>query len=207
MDAPTKLKKDECPRIMPENELDTQSTPRAIHELVLRLREFQENPQEIQRQYPWADRFVCGIPLASWQRQLKWSDAMQIDFIDSIWHGLDLGGSYMVNGWYNMRETPNGFVMDPLSDIVIDGQQRLMSIQRYYLNEIPVKAKNGDPLYYADLPRYEQLRFLNSTFTRSVVHSHDEAVLRAAYDKRNFSGVPHTEDERALPNFETDMSM
>ena len=180
-------------RVMPDPSTVARVSPRSIGELMRSLDEYIKNEEEVRRMYPWADRFVCGMPLASWQRQAVWSEAQQIRFIDSIWRKLDLG-SYMVNAWW---ETDNE-VMAPLSDIVIDGQQRLTAIERYVKGEIPAVAKDGCFVFFHELEPHEQMGFKNRIFARAEMETKDEAVLREAHDLREFGGVAHTEDQRAV---------
>lgn len=181
-------------RIMPDPVIVARTAPRSIGELMNKVREFNENPDKVKATYPWADRFVCGMPLASWQRQPVWSEEQQIKFINSIWQRLDLG-SYLVNSWWKMEKDES---MAPLSDIVIDGQQRLTSIERYLNGEIPAVANDGCFVFFHELPENEKRGFGNRVFARAEIESADENLLREAHDIREFGGVAHTDDQRAV---------
>lgn len=183
-------------RFMPTLRHMTHTSPRTVGELLSRLQVFQEDPSAVQHKYPWATRFVCGVPLAPWQRPIVWNDAMQSRFIDALWRNVDVG-SYMVNAWWEM--VGDNSQMAYLSDIVLDGQQRLTSLERYFLDEIPATAADGSRMLWSQISVLDRRFFQNCLFSRTEINTHDELVLREAYDIRAFSGVRHTEDQRALP--------
>ena len=66
-------------------------SPCAIAVLRMGLERFLADEAEIRAEYPWADRFVMGMPLAPWQRELKWDEAQSRRFITSAWTGIPLG--------------------------------------------------------------------------------------------------------------------
>lgn len=181
-------------KIMPVAKLPSTTNPRSLGVLYASAMEFLEDPIECRKKYPWADRFVCGMPLAPWQRQVVWDDAMQTRFVDSIWAGVDTG-SYMVNAWWKMENESK--TMAYLSDIVIDGQQRLTSLEKFFTDQLPATTANGVHVLWSEIPKEEQRYFKNRTFARTEVTSNDENVLREAYDLRSFTGVRHTPDQRA----------
>lgn len=185
------------PRRMPSPEFTTTTSPRSVGELYNGAMSFKKDPEAIAKQYPWADRFVCGMPLAPWQRPVVWNDQMQKKFIDALWMNVDTG-SYMVNAWWELVDK-NSHVMAYLSDVVIDGQQRLTSIERYLNDEIPADSADGTPLLWSEITRFDQLAFKNKLFPRTEISTNDETWLREAYDIRAFAGIRHTEDQRALP--------
>lgn len=180
--------------VMPKPTFDSRVQSISIAELLCSLNEYTED--DLRDRYPWASNFVCGMPLAEWQRPVVWDTEKQQKFIDSIWRGVDLG-SYMVNAWWHVVDNKGSTA--PLSDIVLDGQQRLTSIENYVSNKFACQAADGNMLYYKDLPKVDITRFKSTRFARASVHSDNEMLLREAYDLRNFTGVAHTDDQRALP--------
>lgn len=186
----------ESARLMPISRMMTHTSPRTVQGLFMSLEKFQTNPDAVRNRYPWATRFVCGMPLAPWQRPVVWDDDMQSRFIDSIWRYVDTG-SYMVNAWWNLV---NGDTqMAYLSDIVLDGQQRLTSIERYFKDEIPATAADGRKLLWSQISALDHRIFHNCVFPRTEINTNDEMLLRECYDIRAFSGVRHTPDQRAIP--------
>ncbi|MBU2760300.1 DUF262 domain-containing protein [Acidithiobacillus sulfurivorans] len=182
---------------MPIQKLNTHISPRSLSELYNGVVKFHRDPSKLAKMYPWADRFVCGMPLAPWQRPVVWDDEMQSRFVDSVWAGVDTG-SYMVNEWYEFVD--DNIEMLYLSGIVIDGQQRLTSVERYFKNEIPATAVDGSKLLWSEITILDQRSFGNKLFPRTEIHTNDEATLREAYDMRAFGGVRHAEDQRAVQN-------
>lgn len=182
--------------LMPYPKLSVNTSPRTLGELYEGALAFRKDMSNLEQRYPWADRFVCGMPLAPWQRPVVWNEAMQRRFIDALWARVDTG-SYMVNEWVEL--TGRGEEMCYLSDIVIDGQQRLTSLERYFNDEIPATALDGRLLLFSEITKGDRRFFKNRVFPRASIITNDEQVLREAYDMRAFGGVRHTETQRALP--------
>lgn len=195
MHESNKLQQSDRFQLMPKPKLSVHTAPRTLYELHNGVLAFRKNPSSVEQAYPWADRFVCGMPLAPWQRPVVWNDNMQSRFIDAIWAGVDTG-SYMVNAWVDF--IGYGQELRYLSDIVIDGQQRLTSIERYFNNEIPATAIDGRMLLFSEIYESDRRFFKNRIFPRAIIITNDELVLREAYDMRAFGGVQHTEDQRAV---------
>jgi uncharacterized protein with ParB-like and HNH nuclease domain len=138
--------------------------------------------------YPWATKFMGRFPLPTFQRDPCWTTKQDIAFVSSAWLGFDIG-SYMINA--RQGESQRG-IMAPLSDILIDGQQRINAFSRYTNNEFKMFG-----YYWGQLNRNEQRRFLETTFNRKVVDSNNERVLRETYNRLNFAGTRHLESEKA----------
>jgi hypothetical protein len=138
-----------------------------------------------------ADRQVLGYGLPSWQRDQVWSTEQCARFIQSVWQGRPLG-TWMVN--MIDANTPH-----PLDGLILDGQQRLFAIERYFNDEIAIlPAEGGDVLNWSDLTAREQRRFGRSVFAHLEINIHDEVRLQQIYDAHNFGGVPHQAHERAI---------
>jgi hypothetical protein len=121
-----------------------------------------------------------------------------VRFITSIWAGTDLG-SYLVNDTYSFESGPGGKFFRNLSEVLLDGQQRLTALEGYLRGTFAVPDARGVLRRWNDLGKVERRRFCATTFVRSTVRSFDEALLRKAYDLRAFGGTAHTDDERASP--------
>lgn len=171
-------------------------SPRSLYELLMRLDKFNAS-DEVRKQYPWATRFVMGLPLPSWQRDFVWTDQQQSRFIESLWANLDVG-TYLVNDVQGYATSPDGeTVCAMFSDVVLDGQQRLTALQNYVSSQFPVPDAQGIPVYWHELSVVEQRFFSNKTFSRATVSLSDENALRRMYDLRSFGGTPHDESQRA----------
>lgn len=137
-----------------------------------------------------SERFVMGFPVADFQRRFKWTEEQCVKLIENIWleHSI---GSYMIN----VLEGLEGHQYD---GIILDGQQRLMAIQKYISNEFPVKNINGELVFWNDLPLVSQRRFKNAHFPSIEVRVTDRAELVEIYNTFNYGGTPHTEEDRAI---------
>ncbi|XPP93312.1 DUF262 domain-containing protein (plasmid) [Photobacterium leiognathi subsp. mandapamensis] len=131
--------------------------------------------------YPWAARMLGRFPLPSWQRGLVWTEEQNQNFIESVFQGYDLG-SIMVNSW---QEGDNG-VMIPMSDILLDGQQRTNAVIQFTRNAFPYEG-----YYWNDLNRREQRVFLETQIGIKKTRCFDEEILKKVYNHLNFSGVRH----------------
>ena len=132
--------------------------------------------------YDWSERKVCGFPVPNFQRPLKWSVAQQISFIESVWKGYDIGSYMIVKNEYGKQ----------FSGAVIDGQQRLKAIEDYLNDRFEVFGYK-----YSDLDVLDHRDFENIPFPCRVLHVWDEQELRDTYNRLNFGGVAHNDDEKA----------
>lgn len=188
---------------MPNDVLDAKVSNLCVAEVLGRFERFTVDGSEESSFYPWADRFVMGFPLPSWQRPLVWTLEQKVRFIESIWAGVDIG-SYIVNDQYEYIGKGGNKSFRLHSEILLDGQQRLSAIEGYVTNQFPVHDLTGAPRYWANLPRIERRRFSGFHFARANIKSWDENHLRMAYDLRAFGGTAHTEDQRATEQRSTE---
>lgn len=125
--------------------------------------------------------FQYKIP--TFQRELCWTISQEIAFIESIWLDYPIG-NYMVNSIDDIDSD--------LHNLLIDGQQRLNTLQRYFNNEFSVFG-----FYWNELNRLEISRFLNRKFVCLQINETDLPKLKDAYNRLNFSGTPHNENKKA----------
>ena len=190
---------------MPRPGLTAQIAPRTIGALMHELERF--TPARAAAEYPWATRFVMGMPLAPWQREFKW-DAEQVRrFIQSVWSGVHLG-TYVVT---DMDLRPSSPVFDaveylPLSNCVIDGQQRLMALELFLTDQVEVPDASGAMCRWSEIHPIDQKRFGNVIFSRGTLRDLDEESLRSVYDLMNFGGSAHQEHERAVIQQDEDIA-
>jgi hypothetical protein len=134
----------------------------------------------------YTGRRVMGYKLPVWQRPAVWTEDQCMRFIESIWLGVGLG-AFMVNDNQDME----------LSQILLDGQQRLMAIERYWRGEFAVQGDDGIAYYWNDLTEQEQRHFYRIPFPWVETRYNTDDELRAAYDRHNFGGTAHGFDQRA----------
>lgn len=126
---------------------------------------------------------ICGFRLPPFQRPFVWTAEQQVRFIESCWLELDIGRFVVTQD----------LDVDDRDRLIIDGQQRLTTLQRYLDNEFPVFG-----LYWKDLTRGEQRRMDRVNASTLVLSDNlDETFLRELYNRLNFGGTPHQESERA----------
>lgn len=135
----------------------------------------------------WLGRRVLGFKIPEWQRPEVWSEAQCVAFIESVWMGSHIG-AFMVNS-----------VLEPhLDQVLVDGQQRLRALERYWNDEFPLCGDDGRAWYWSDLICDEQAHMDRIHFPWMEVRYGDDAILRDVYNRHNFGGSPHLETERAL---------
>ncbi len=180
--------------VMPRPHFAPVMSPTTISSLMHEFERF--DAAAAQREYPWATRFVMGIPLAPWQREFKWDLGQCQRFVSSIWTGVHLG-SYvlteldLVSGVDHVEHVK-------LSNCVIDGQQRLRALELYLTDQFAVPDASGAPALWSEVGVPDRRRFGNTTFNRGTIRDLDEHALKSLYDRMNFGGTPHEEHERAL---------
>lgn len=135
-----------------------------------------------QSEFPDSKRLM-GFTIPRWQRPLCWSQEQDIRFMESAWLGLPLG-----TFTYNVSHSD-----DSLDNLLVDGQQRMNAIRGYLSNEFPVFG-----FHWAELDIVERRLFKTGVhFPSYMLSTKSEHELIELYNLLNFSGVAHTEDQRA----------
>ena len=132
-------------------------------------------------------RRVMGYPLPTWQRGRDWSDEQMARFITSAYRGVHLG-MYVYN--QSIRNPK-------LNGLLIDGQQRMLTLETYLAGDLAVKGDDGIARTWNELDDEEQRHFLRMTFAFSIVEYHDEQELVDLYNLMAFGGTAHRPDQRA----------
>jgi hypothetical protein len=134
-------------------------------------------------------RSVLGYKLPVWQRPEVWTDDQCIKFLMSIYMGVGLG-TFMVNFSRSMAD-------DDTHMLLLDGQQRLRSIERYWNGELAVPGDDGNSYFWGDLTEREHAHFERINFPWICTGYGTDAELREAYNRHNFGGTEHAADQRA----------
>jgi hypothetical protein len=146
----------------------------------------------------WSNRSVMGLPLPKWQRPYEWTVLQQERFIESIY--LDLyQGVYVINAsdYEGVDGTPVKF-----SKALIDGQQRITTIERYLNDEFKVFGS-----FWSELTKAEKRRFKTSPFHCIEVSIWDENDLRDLSDRLSFGGTAHKDEYRASHGYVNESSL
>ncbi|MFP3632082.1 hypothetical protein SB776_36355, partial [Burkholderia sp. SIMBA_045] len=80
---------------------------------------------------------------------------------------------------------------------LIDGQQRLHSLEEYFLDRLAVTDLQGQPKVWSEIGNGERRRFLSTIFAQSYVSSGDEEALRKTYNLCAMGVMSRTHDQRA----------
>ena len=180
---------------MPQRVLATTVSHYPIDVLVGHWEKYLVDPSSARDRFPWAARFVMGMPVPTWTRGLEWNLGQKSRFISAVWSGADLG-SYLTNDWYEAEI--GGRALAENSEILIDGQQRLHSLEEYFLDRLAVPDAQGQPRIWSELGNGERKRFLSTIFTHVRVSSGDEVALRRTYDLCAQGVVPRSFNQRAI---------
>ena len=180
---------------MPQRVLATTVSHYPIDVLVSHWEKYLVDPSSAREHFPWAARFVMGMPVTTWARGLEWNLGQKSRFISAVWSGGDLG-SYLTNDWYEPESGSRALAEN--SEILIDGQQRLHSLEEYFLDRLAIPDAQGQPRIWSELGNGERKRFLSTIFTHARVSSGDEVALRKTYDLCAQGVVPRSFEQRAL---------
>lgn len=180
---------------MPQRVLTTTISHYPIDVLALHLEKYLADPSSAHDCSPWAARFVMGMPVPTWARGVEWNVGQKSRFISAVWSGSDLG-SYLTNGW--CEPVTVGRALAENSEILIDGQQRLHSLEEYLLDRLAIPDAQGQPRIWSELGNGERKRFLSTIFAHARVSSADETALRKTYDLCAQGVVRRSFDQRAV---------
>lgn len=149
--------------------------------------------------YP-GQQWLMGYAIPPFQRPIVWERERMIRFVESAILGLHLG-TFVFNTApnYEMTKLEDGREVYIKTDQwLIDGQQRLNALDQFFSDAFPVFD-----VYWSNVGKNERRRILSRTpFGAFETQIKDEQALRELYDRLNFGGVAHTEEQRALPDNE-----
>lgn len=131
------------------------------------------------------------------QRPYVWEPWQQREFIISILQGKPIDEMVIIshNSDYKRRDTIN---------YVIDGKQRLLTVQKFARNEFPITV-NGEEYYFKDFDDDLKLYFSSRVdgFVATVYYSYDDNPLTddmkiILFNYYNFSGTQQTEEHKNM---------
>lgn len=132
---------------------------------------------------PTGRRTIMGYVIPDWQRDLVWTEAQMISFMESAWKGIPIG-TYS----YNRGEFGTKY-----DNLLIDGQQRMYALQCYLEDKFPVLGYR-----WSEVTPLDQRMFKTGVhFGCYVTETNDEEFLRNYYNLMNFGGTAHNEGEQA----------
>lgn len=154
---------------------------------------FSENPGKFMLFHEDSE-WVLGYAIPEFQRPIVWDESRMVKFVESAILGMNLG-SYTYNSTMNFDHHTRGADGEEIwlyDKWLIDGQQRLTALEKFWNNEFPVFD-----MYWSEVSEGKRRRFLSTSFSAHETQLMDEDLLRDLYDRMNFGGVEHTPDQRA----------
>ncbi|MCS4088917.1 DUF262 domain-containing protein [Rhizobium sp. BK176] len=161
------------------------------HLRLLKLK-YENDPLSVTR-HSVDQNWLMGHAIPPFQRPIVWGEDKMIAFIETLVQKGD-AGTYTYHTSETSVRTPDGRDVYPRDMWLLDGQQRLTSIDRFFDGEFPVYG-----LFWSEVDPVRQRAFLNGTFAAYEVRNKSELELRELYDLKNFGGVAHEEHQRAVP--------
>lgn len=125
---------------------------------------------------------------AEYQRDYVWGHDEQQAFLSVLISGFPIGS-------VALAKSPNWADCDGAYIEVVDGKQRLTTLQLFITDEIPI-ILNGENIYWSGLSRPEQLAFGRPTLASVVLDGATKRERIAYFVAVNFTGVPQSEEHR-----------
>ena len=139
------------------------------------------------RDYGHTPNTIMGYKIPDFQRPLVWTLEQKIKLIESLYLGYDIG-TFTINENADIPEIDN---------ILIDGMQRLFAIQEYITDKFEVFGSLYSELDFKYPDKRYRARFSSSSIGQYVLDSDDIQFLKQHYNRLNFSGTAHKEEDRA----------
>ena len=135
---------------------------------------------------------VGGYFVPPFQRPLVWTESQKRSLIESVFLGLSIGAVMVTE----TREMENGKYL-PSADWVIDGQQRMNALEEYMYGDLQVFLGTPAEHRYNDLSPAQKRFFKQTPMGFITIKEANVDALRELYNRLNFSGTNHTEDQKA----------
>ena len=127
------------------------------------------------------------------QRDFCWTLKDKQLLIESIYNKVDCGKILVrLHNWHKLDELAMRGETELAFKDIIDGKQRMKTIQEFIFNEFPDIHGN----YYNDLSEYSQFRFGEHqlfSYSEMPENTTDEEVIYQ-FLKMNFTGVPQSQE-------------
>ena len=133
--------------------------------------------------------------LPDFQRPPEWTDAQKERFVESALLGIGLGSIVVVDAM-NLGMQPNGRFAS-VDRHLLDGQQRIRALLDYRHGRLT--ALRGTPCEHRwdDLTEVERRRFWRIQIGVLKIQTTDVGLCREIYNRMNYGGTPHREDQMA----------
>jgi hypothetical protein len=133
--------------------------------------------------------------LPPFQRPAVWTEDQKIRFVESALLGVSLGSLVVVDALNMPMAAPDRFAAT--DRWLLDGQQRVTALLAYRNDEIAVFQGTECEHRWSDLGTVERRGFWHVQIGLVKVATDDADYCREIYDRLNFGGTVHDEDQRA----------
>lgn len=140
-------------------------------------------------------RRIGGYFLPPFQRPLEWTTEQKERLVESALLGISIGSIVVVDAINCPMPSPDRFART--DRWLIDGQQRCNALIEYRQNNLTVFRGTQCEHRWEDLTVHEQRRFWRTQIGVIKVRTDDVAYCAELYNRLNFGGTAHREDQRA----------
>ncbi|MCV9964595.1 DUF262 domain-containing protein [Pararhizobium sp. BT-229] len=164
-----------------------------VEHLLLLKRKFENDPASVTK-YSIDRNWLMGHAIPPFQRPVVWDEDRMIAFLETLVQKGD-PGTYTYHTSDRTVVSEDGQEHYPRDMWLLDGQQRLTALDRFFDDTFPVFG-----LYWSEVDETRKRGFLMGTgFAAYEVRNKSELELRELYDLKNFGGIAHEEHQRAIP--------
>ena len=133
--------------------------------------------------------------IPSYQRAEVWTIEQKRRLVESVWLGISIG-SIVVSAEGETDKSTGRYPIQ--ADNLLDGRQRLSAIRDYLENGMRIFVGTEHEHGWNDLDIPQQRRFRNTSLGYITIdRDFSLEALKEIYNRLNFSGTAHTEDQRA----------
>ena len=136
--------------------------------------------------------------LPPFQRPAVWTDEQKIRLVESVLLGISIGSIVVVDAMNLPMQGENRERFATTDRWLIDGQQRCNALLDYRASKITVFAGTPCEHRFEDLNEIERRRFRNMQIGLIKIETDDIEYCKELYDRLNFGGTAHTQDQRAI---------
>ena len=174
---------------LPEKRISGTTSSRTLSDLM------REREPEYEKMFQASDLEQLGhYYIAPFQRPKVWDEEQMRRLNESVHLGISIG-SVVVSS--EGRHDPKTNLYPRTADWIIDGQQRMHSLAAYMKHDLRIFIGTPYEHQFCELDRPQQRRFESTTIGYIRLDECTEEALREMYNRLNFGGVAHTEDQRA----------
>lgn len=131
----------------------------------------------------WIERGAFDY-FAPYQREYVWKKKQQQEFLQTLISGFPIGTIAVAK--HSNWKSRNGPWME-----VVDGKQRLMTLEKFINGDIPLRLKGVD-IWWGKLTRAEQLAFGRPFLPLITMENATQQEILDYFIAVNFTGVPQS---------------